>query len=673
MKIDLSVFKQSFLEEASENIAALEQGLLRLESAPAHTEELNAVFRAAHSIKGAAGSLGFAQIAEFTHELETLLGLIRKNPIGITKAQTSLLLRSVDVLRELVRNVDSAEPMSHQARTVMNGLMQAATECSADAHAPDQPRQHHDVPVSANGFGHSGSREHQSRRVRITLTPQPEFFVTGLDPLLLFKDLGKLGELEGVVADLSRVPVLEEIDPERCYLAFTSILHTDATYDRIREVFVFAEDTCPVSITEDAVAPVERRKATVAPVAAEIHSAKSTTSTLRVATEKVDALIDLVGEIVIAQSMVRQLMHSLLASQGPALQNALQNLEHNTQDLQARVMAIRMVPVSTVFSRFPRIVRDLSGALGKVAAVEIEGGETELDKGVVERLADPLTHLVRNSIDHGLEGPEERIALGKAAEGTVRLTAQHAAGGILIEVGEDGRGLDTARIRARGEALGLIRGGDTATDEQVHSLIFEPGFSTAETVSDISGRGVGMDVVKRTIDSLNGTIAIVTQPGKGTIFRIKLPVTLAILDGLMLRVGQQVFIVPLLAVAESFRPTNKQYKRVVGQGEVVMVRGRALPLIRLHDAFGVPGAEVDATRALVVVVEADNGHVGLLVDGLLEQSQVVLKSLESHYQRVDGVLGATILGDGRVSLILDIPGLIRASARNSSNRKEDAA
>jgi len=678
MKIDLSVFKQSFLDEASEHILALEQGLLRLESTPADTEELNAVFRAAHSIKGAAGSLGFAQIAEFTHELETLLGLIRKTPEGMAREQASLLLRSVDVLRELVRNVDSAEPMSPKAKLVMEGLARAA----AEFRIPVDDRGHHDAERNATAteerVAPGGPRGPRLRRVRVTLSPKPEFFVAGLDPLLLFRDLARLGELEGVVADLSRVPLLEEIEPEKCYLAFTSILHTDAPDETIREVFLFAEDTCPVSIAEDAVAPVERRKTTVAPLGADVHvpdvhSPMVATSTLRVATEKVDALIDLVGEIVIAQSMVRQLMHSLIASQDPALQNAIQNLEHNTQDLQARVMAIRMVPISSIFSRFPRMVRDLSGGLGKVAVVEIEGGETELDKGVVERLADPLTHLVRNSIDHGLEKPDERVVHGKSPQGKIKFVAQHAAGGVVIEIGDDGRGLDTTRIRARAEALGLIRSGDAATDEQIHALIFEPGFSTAETVSDISGRGVGMDVVKRTIDSLNGTIAIWTQPGQGTVFRIKLPVTLAILDGLMLRVGQQVFIAPLLAVEESFRPTKGQYKHVVGQGEVIVVRGRTLPLVRLHESFGVPGAEVEPTRALVVVVEADNSRVGLLVDGLLEQSQVVLKSLESHYQRVEGVLGATILGDGRVSLILDIPGLVRARARSAPGHKEDAA
>jgi two-component system chemotaxis sensor kinase CheA len=673
MKIDLSAFKQSFLEETSEQIAALERGLLQLESVPSDSEELNAVFRAAHSIKGAAGSLGFTNIAEFTHVLETLLGRIRSGSEGISGEHVSLLLQAVDILRELVRNVDSAEPMLASARSLMERIEKASeslgtTESAAIHPSPNHPEStsEPDKPSPVSGA--------PRRRVRVTVCPRPQFFVSGLDPLLLFRDLSRLGEFEGVVADLSKVPPLDQIEPEQCYVAFTSILRTSAADEEIRDVFAFVEDTCVVKIMDDASAPVERRAAKVSPAAVDASQATATGSTLRVATEKVDALIDLVGEIVIAHSMVRQLMQSSGLPQDSALLNAFSALEHNTQDLQARVMAIRMVPIAAVFARYPRIVRDLSASLGKNATLEIEGGDTELDKGVVERLSDPLTHLVRNSIDHGLETADERSAQAKPAQGTIKLSARHEAGGIIIEVSDDGHGLNTAKIRAKAEAQGLLRAGDSVTDEQIHSFIFEPGFSTAEIVSDVSGRGVGMDVVKRTIDSLNGSISIASRTGKGTTFRIKLPVTLAILDGLTLGVGDQRFIVPLLAVAESFRPTTKEYKRVVGQGEIVLVRGNALPLIRLHECFEISKAENDPMRGLVVVVESDNGRVGLLVDTLLGQSQVVLKSLEAHYQRIEGVLGATILGDGRVSLILDVPGLVRANMRGSLNHKPaDAA
>jgi len=674
MKIDLSAFKQSFLEETNERIAALEQGLLLLESVPTDSEQLNAIFRAAHSIKGAAGSLGFTQIAEFTHVLETLLGQIRSGSVGISGEHASVLLLAVDALRELVRTVDSSGPMSASARAVMDRIEQASTSLAADktqsAHPARIDRESPAQPANAR----QPLLQVGSRRVRVTVCPRSEFFVSGLDPQLLFRDLSRLGELEGVVADLSKVPELAQIEPEKCYVAFTSVLQTSVTDGEIRDVFAFVEDTCVVQVTDDLSAPVERRAAAAAPTALDTTQTKGTASTLRVATEKVDALIDLVGEIVIAQSMVKQLVQSSGLPADSALQNAVSALEHNTQDLQARVMAIRMVPIATAFARFPRLVRDLSASLGKNAAIEFEGGETELDKGVVERLSDPLTHLVRNSIDHGLEAAQERVAQNKPEQGKIWLSARHEAGGVIIEVGDDGHGLNAAKIRAKAEAQGLLRAGESVTDDQIHALIFEPGFSTADVVSDVSGRGVGMDVVKRTIDSLSGSISIVTQPGKGTTFRIKLPVTLAILDGLTLGVGEQRFIVPLLSVAESFRPTSKEYKRVVGQGEIVLVRGRALPMIRLHECYAIPDAERDPMRALVVIVEADNGRVALLVDSLLGQSQVVLKSLEAHYQRIEGIMGATILGDGRISLILDIPGMVRANARGAPNLKPaDAA
>ncbi len=658
MKIDLSVFRQSFLEEATEHIATLEQGLLVLESKPNESEALHAIFRAAHSIKGAAGSLGFGNIADFTHALETLLDRMRQGNLSASTERISLLLKSVDALRELLRAIDSDEPMSVGITNLLQSL-KLTSEPSP-------------IIVASAAVAPEASKSH--RRVRVTLAPAPEFFVTGLDPLLLFRDLASLGSLEGVAADLARLPTLEGMDPEKCYLSFTSILITDVPDHKILDVFVFVEDVCRVTLTEDEDAPVERRAATRDLTNIADHSVQHTTSsTLRVSTDKVDALIDLVGEIVIAQSMVKQLMNTLTSSQLATLQDAMSALENNTQDLQARVMAIRMVPMSAVFGRFPRIVRDLAGTMGKDVALSIEGEDTELDKGMVERLSDPLTHLVRNALDHGLETAAERASQGKTGQGNLRLSAQHAAGGIVIELSDDGRGLDTQRIRCKAETLGLIRATDVVSDEQIQALIFEPGFSTAETVSDLSGRGVGMDVVKRTIDALNGSIAVATQPGHGTAFRIKLPLTLAILDGLTLGVASQRFIVPLLAVTESLRPSANDYKHVLGRGELIVVRGQALPLLRLHELFGIAGAEEDPTRALVVVVEADGNRVGLVVDSLLGQAQVVLKSLEAHYRRIDGVMGATILGDGQVSLILDIPGLVRTARLTNPQNKADAA
>jgi two-component system chemotaxis sensor kinase CheA len=320
-----------------------------------------------------------------------------------------------------------------------------------------------------------------------------------------------------------------------------------------------------------------------------------------------------------------------------------------------------MLPVGAVLGRLPRVVRDLAASLGKSVEMEITGEETELDKGVIERIGDPLTHLVRNAVDHGIESPAERQAAGKPAEGRVRVAAYHSGGSVVIEISDDGKGLDAARIRAKAVERGLIRGGEPLTAEQVQALIFEPGFSTAEQVTDVSGRGVGMDVVKRNVEALNGSVAVESTAGAGTCFRIRLPLTLAILDGMALRVADQTFVLPLLSIVESFRPPANGRHTLLGQGEVVRVRGDSVPLVRLHRLFRIPGAITDPSRALVVTVEHEGKRMGLLVDELLGQSQVVIKSLEAHFRRVDGAMGATILADGRVALILDVQGLQRLS------------
>jgi two-component system chemotaxis sensor kinase CheA len=381
-----------------------------------------------------------------------------------------------------------------------------------------------------------------------------------------------------------------------------------------------------------------------------------------VPTDRVDHLINLVGELIIAQSMVSQIAGSFSIEKLPALLEAIAATERNTRDLQERVLSIRMVPASAVFNRFPRLVRDLSAASGKLIRLELSGEDTDLDKAVIEGLGDPLTHLVRNAADHGLESPEERADTGKPGEGVIRLSARHVGGAVIIELSDDGRGLDTARIRAKAVERGLVRADEALTDEQLHALIFQPGFSTAAVVSDLSGRGVGMDVVKRNLEALNGSIAIETAPGRGTRFRIRLPLTLAVLDGMALDVGGRVFILPLLAIVESLRPKASEVRTIMGAGEVVMVRGEAIPLLRLHRVLRVPAAVTAPERALVVIAESDGRRVGLLVDQLLGQSQVVIKNLETHFRRVEGVMGATITGEGRVALILDLQGLVRLGA-----------
>jgi two-component system chemotaxis sensor kinase CheA len=392
---------------------------------------------------------------------------------------------------------------------------------------------------------------------------------------------------------------------------------------------------------------------------------KGDAASIRVHTEKVDKLVNLVGEMVITQSMLAQIASKFTLDQLPRLVEAVTAMERHSRELQERVMAVRMQPIKAVFTRFHRLVRDLNRSLDKNIRLEVSGEETELDKTVIDRIGDPLTHLVRNSLDHGIEPPEIRRERGKPVEGVVRLRAFQQGGNIFVEVGDDGKGLDTARIRRKGIDLGMIRDGEALSDDQIHALIFRPGFSTAERVTDLSGRGVGMDVVRRNIESLGGQVAIESRPGRGSTFTIKLPLTLAILDGLSVRVGGAMYIIPLVNITESIRPKPGQVHTIAGRGEVLDVRGQVIPVLRLYEVLGVTPEVTDPTQSLLVMVENGAERVAILVDELLGQHQVVIKSLETNYRRIDGISGATIMGDGQVALILDIPGLARLAGRRS--------
>jgi two-component system chemotaxis sensor kinase CheA len=379
---------------------------------------------------------------------------------------------------------------------------------------------------------------------------------------------------------------------------------------------------------------------------------------IRVSVDKVDRLVDLAGELITTQSMLALMATDLTPTGIVKVQESVARMDRHVRELHHSVLAVRMVSVRTLFARFPRFVRDLAETVGKQAVVELVGEETELDKSVIEKIGDPLLHLIRNAIDHGLESPDARRAAGKAPIGCVRLDASQRGGSVYIEVSDDGRGLDRDRILSRGRTQGLVAPGENPSDEEVFALIFRPGFSTADTITELSGRGVGMDVVKRNVEALGGTIAIRSDPGRGTRFRIKLPLTLALLDGQVLRVGDQVYVLPLVGIVESVRTIRGSVHAIEGACEVIVVRGETLPLLRLNRLFGVQALSEDPTEGLVVVVETEERRTALLVDGLLGQQQVVIKSLEAHFRKVDGVAGATILGDGRVSLVLDVAGLI---------------
>lgn len=669
MKVDLERFRDTFFEEAYEHLGTMENGLLQLDERGADRELLNGIFRAAHSIKGASGTFGFTPISKLTHVLENVLDRLRNATLAPSPALTRLLLEATDRLQELVdatrRGEADAVPAADTV-AALEAVLQGAGAPSATAAAAPAA-----VAPAPRG----------PRRVRVTFEPQADFFLQGQDPLLLLNELVTLGTGVEVTCDRGRLPVLAELDPETCYLAWTVEMETGADEQALREVFMFVEDACRLAVTVEggvpaAAGPPSPPAADVA-VAGPAADRRATpdrrmeSTSIRVPTEKVDALINLVGELVIAQAMVSQAV-SVFPEAGQ-LDEVMAIVQRSTRDLQEQVMAIRMLPIGTVFNRFPRLVHDLGAKLDKRVRLDIEGADTELDKSVIEQLGDPLTHLIRNSIDHGLETTPGRVAAGKPEEGVITLRAFHEGGNVVIEVCDDGRGLDVARIREKAVAQGLVREDAVLSDADVHQLIFAAGFSTAAVVSDVSGRGVGMDVVKRNVESLNGAISVHSETGRGSRIRIRLPLTLAILDGLTVRLGDQLFIVPLLSIRQSVRPRPADVRTLLGgQTEVFALRGEQLPLVRLSRVFGVPDAVAEPERGIVVVTESDGRRIGVLVDEVVGQRQVVVKNIESNYRRVDAIMGATILGDGRVAFIVDVAELQRLALRRRAADDEAA-
>ncbi len=648
--IDLTPFQEMFFQEAGDLTADLEAGLLRLDSGHRDAELLNAIFRSAHSIKGGAGMVGFEGICRLTHSMEGLLDRMRGGLVPIAGPLIDLLLRAADALKESIAaaHSDSAAPAGEQALIAeLDLLLENPT-------APVEPA---GTPAGDNGS--------TSRLYRIRFEPSPDVFLKGMDPLRVLRELSGLGVLHKVEADLSRLPDLEDLNPETCYLGWELEMESDCNRARIEDVFEFVRQGALIRVETDDAAPQAGQAAEPAPpspIAAagqRTSAATSDSSSIRVATEKVDRLVDLVGELVIVQSMASAILHNLTPSRVGELKEAMAEIERHTRELQERVMSVRMLPISVVFGRLPRLVRDLASTTGKALELEISGEDTELDKAVVERISDPLTHLIRNAADHGIETPEQRLKAGKPAQGRIHAAAFHEGGKIVIEVSDDGRGLDAERIRQKAVGRGLIDPGDEMSEPQLHSLIFHPGFSTAETITGISGRGVGMDVVRQNVASLGGSISLASRLGEGAKFRIKLPLTLAIMDGLSLGVGSETFLTPLVSIVESVQPKPGQMKTIAGGGELVLVRREPIPLVRLHRLFRIDNAVTDPSRGLVVIVEIEGKRIALLVDELKGQQQVVIKSIETHYRRVEGILGATIMGNGRVALILDLAGVLK--------------
>src|SRR5215469_4860323 len=694
MTVDLTQFHDAFFEESFEALDSMEAALLKLDIGSPEPELINTIFRVAHSIKGGSATFGFSAIASFTHSLETLLDELRSGTMRVTVAVSDLLLKSVDVMRAMLRAVQAKQPIDAQRVSDLQFDLEVAIaqkgEKAAVAAAP---------PAAAASSAAGTAPAPQPPRWRIRFHPYRELLARGNDPLRMLRELAALGELE-VRVDSQMLPPLADVNPQDCYFAWSLELSGDVSEEAIRQVFEWAEGDCDLTVerqpgdTEALVAGVQPvavtpasasapATATPAPAPVSIHAAaprsdaapKSEVSSvsglgdsgsIRVSVEKIDELMNTVGELVITQAMLSQLGSHFDGPDAEKLRGGLAQLERNMRELQESVMRVRMLPISFVFSRFPRMVRDLAQRLGKQIELKLTGEQTELDKTVLEKIGDPLVHLVRNSIDHGIESPEARIAAGKIAEGTVHLDAYHRGGNIAVEVSDDGGGLDKERILAKARARGLVGAGDSLTDAEIYELIFVPGFSTAEKTTDVSGRGVGMDVVRRNVKELGGKIDVRSEPGRGSRFTITLPLTLAIVDGQSVAVGSETYIVPLISIVESMQLKASGVTRLSGHSEVLSFRGDYLPIIRLHELFGVEPRSRALHEGLVVVAEGDGRRVGLFVDDLLGQQQVVIKSLEANYGHIEGVSGATILGDGSVALILDVTGIIHAASMRAA-------
>lgn len=707
MEIDLSQFHAVFFEESFEGLDVMEQELLNLEE-DTDLENVNTIFRAAHSIKGGSATFAFTQVAEFTHVMETLLDEMRDGKRAIIREIIDLLLKSVDCLRGMLHQLQDGEEVSNDYVELVNYFNQLLNNNSASGGTVDSGE-------TAGENQDTVSQDITHHYFTISFAPENYILQTGNEPLRMFKELCGLGDLR-VVADLSKVPSFDELDPELCFISWRLKLETEVEQAAIKEVFEWVEDDCLLEIKSSGEQQAEPTKETtekavdetggVEPLVAEETNAPevkeesnttesskpvkklvpikkeasntptkkaASTASIRVGIDKVDTLIDLVGELVITQSMLGELGDNFEMSKVEQLINGLRELEANTRELQESVMRIRMLPIGFVFNRLPRMVRDLSAQLGKKIDLNIFGEDTELDKTVMEQIGDPLTHLVRNALDHGVESVDKRLAAGKSETGNVTLNAYHQGGNIIIEIKDDGAGIDPKIIYRKAVEKGLIEDGVDIPSEQIISMIMEPGFSTAEVVSDVSGRGVGMDVVKRNINNLGGSVDISSVLGKGTTFTIRLPLTLAILDGQLVRSANEIYVIPLASIVESIPLTSIQVTRIAGNMPVYKNDNEYIPIVDLCDEFEIVHDKQTTNEGLVAIVEGENRKIAIKIDELLGQQQVVIKSLESHYKSLQGVSGATILGDGRVSLILDIVGLSKRSVERMAAKKDRVA
>ncbi len=690
---------QVFLDESEDEIRELEAGLIKLEEDQDDESTINRVFRAAHTIKGSAGLVGFEEVSNFTHNIENILDRIRNKDLRITKKLISNLLSAVDLLKRMITASAEGEDLD---RTEIENITLTLKRFTGTGRPSEASHQ-------------SGSKEQSEEKERIicvSLRFRPDILSTGQDPLMLLRELSDNGNIIETRAFTDGIPDFYNLNPTVCYTWWEVILKTERPLSDIQNIFLFVVDENDIliedvstqykegvelSLAEKPIGEILVEKGIVksADIEEVLKDRKTTgealvekgkvpreivekmamaqsqsrkiakSSTIRVDTDKLDKLVNLVGEMVISVARMSQLASEVDDnSTSRSLQGASSALERISRELQEQVMRVRMVPVEGTFNRFRRIVRDLSFELGKKIEIKMSGTDTELDKNVIEQIGDPLKHMIRNSIDHGIESPEERKRLGKAVEGTIWLKAFQREGNIFIEISDDGRGINKDKVLEKAIDKGMAEPGRTYSDKEIFEMLFAPGLSTSEKVSEISGRGVGMDVVRKNIEDLHGSIEIISEKGKGSTFRVKLPLTLAIIDGMMVRVGNEVLTIPLSVIDKSVRPSKAEIKTVEGKGELVDIRGNYIPLVRIYELFEIPSEKTDPTDALVVVLQSTESRFGVLVDDVLGQTQAVIKSIDKNFRKIEGTSGATILGNGKVSLILDVHGIERMAFNN---------
>ena len=718
---DSDEFISIFLSEANEIVEGLENDLVLLEDNKSDEDLLNKIFRSAHTLKSSAGTVGFTTMSELNHVAENLLEKVRSGKLDVTPTMITVLLEFLDTVKIMLQNiidgkgeadgVNNIESLKAKIKAIADGneidasvqapttssaapTVKKETQTSTQAQAIEEPEKKEESSSGSNVF-------------HISMSFKATIFDNGIDPLMFLNDLRDIGTISNLKIDSSNVPTISALeDPYTCYTQFSLDISTNSTLEQVQNIFLFVIDDNDINIsdakvsvqkedkietqTEPQVAEETKEEKTIEETKSQeetkeeikteqakpqTSAAKSQASssvkvqapsTVRVDTRKLDSLMNLIGELVIAQSRIMQLTQSLDIDNG--LKEAVSSMDRTSRQIQEEVMNIRMMPVGPIFNQFHRYVRDLNLELNKEVKLVLKGETTEIDKNMLEQLSDPLKHIIRNSMDHGIERTkEERIARGKPEFGTITMSAAHQEGHVVIEVSDDGNGLNKERIYNKAIEKGLLSKDGKYSDAEIYRTIFSPGLSTAEKITDISGRGVGMDVVRANVEKMKGKIEIKSEEGKGSTFIIKLPLTLAIIEGITFALGEQIYIMPLISIIEQMKVKNEQIKPFEGRGEMIKIRDEYLPLIRLHKVFEIDTHIEDIDNGIVVVVEAGYRRCAIFVDELLDQQQVVIKSLDSAFSKHSGISGGTILGDGRIALIIDIQGLVNISLQGKIN------